>query len=314
MKYRGAIVILLVSLVLRNTYADSDLAQKFSPVLILTEDLFDRYRVIKPESVEIVTPQYADSIRVEVHDLQGRSLNVSGWESFDNWDPPAIHPNVNFSENKFAFLFYPRRHGLPLHYVGKPLVNGQRYAYGTYLISPNFNYPGNTPPKWNKAYFGEGDMAGNPYMGHNFDNTCYVHISQRNGWEGYDGTVTVIQYFFFYPYNEWWNNHEGDWQRVNVVVSSRTAAAAVMAVADSVQKSAITDSAQVDSGGAVAGLAEKEVKSRSDKNLLWVDREPYVRIPLKICFGALTSVVGAAVALQEGWIGKPDSPDPFWVF
>ena len=36
----------------------------------------------------------------------------------------------------------------------------------------------------------------------------------------YDETLTVIQYFYFYPYNDWWNKHEGDWQKINVVVSS----------------------------------------------------------------------------------------------
>ena len=34
------------------------------------------------------------------------------------------------------------------------------------------------------------------------------------------GSVVVIQYHYFYPYNDWWNNHEGDWQRIDVVVSS----------------------------------------------------------------------------------------------
>ncbi len=31
---------------------------------------------------------------------------------------------------------------------------------------------------------------------------------------------------YFYPYNDWWNNHEGDWQGIDVVVSSRSPATA----------------------------------------------------------------------------------------
>ena len=44
--------------------------------------------------------------------------------------------------------------------------------------------------------------------------------------EAYTDSITVIQYFYFYPYNRWWNNHEGDWQRIHVVVSSRNSATA----------------------------------------------------------------------------------------
>ena len=32
----------------------------------------------------------------------------------------------------------------------------------------------------------------------------------------------------FYPYNHWWNNHEGDWQYIDVVVSSSNPDTAVL--------------------------------------------------------------------------------------
>ena len=44
--------------------------------------------------------------------------------------------------------------------------------------------------------------------------------------KAYTDSITVIQYFYFYPYNHFWNRHEGDWPRVNVVVSSRDPATA----------------------------------------------------------------------------------------
>ncbi len=81
-----------------------------------------------------------------------------------------------------------------------------------------FNYPGTTASEWNEAYF---DQEGE-YYGENFANTAYVRFYQRSI-ESYGGSypsLTVIQYIYFYPYNDWWNNHEGDWQRVYVVVSS----------------------------------------------------------------------------------------------
>ncbi len=35
------------------------------------------------------------------------------------------------------------------------------------------------------------------------------------------GDIPVIQYLYFYPYNHWWNRHEGDWQRIHVIVNTR---------------------------------------------------------------------------------------------
>ena len=47
-----------------------------------------------------------------------------------------------------------------------------------------------------------------------------MHIYKTDH-EAYTDSITVIQYFYFYPYNHFWNRHEGDWPRVHVVVSSR---------------------------------------------------------------------------------------------
>ena len=57
---------------------------------------------------------------------------------------------------------------------------------------------------------------------HELPNTAYVHIYKRvvNQYEATYDSVTVIQYKYFYPYNHWWNSHEGDWQGIDVVVSS----------------------------------------------------------------------------------------------
>ncbi len=84
------------------------------------------------------------------------------------------------------------------------------------------DYPGTGTASWNQTYFGLGDKHDHPQRGSQFPNTAYVHTYTRtisNYEEQYD-PVTVIQYHYFYPYNDWWNNHEGDWQRIDVVVSS----------------------------------------------------------------------------------------------
>jgi hypothetical protein len=44
--------------------------------------------------------------------------------------------------------------------------------------------------------------------------TQYVHFFWFNREKG----LLAIQYWFYYPYNEWINHHEGDWERINVVL------------------------------------------------------------------------------------------------
>ena len=105
---------------------------------------------------------------------------------------------VNFPQNKFAFW-----------------VNGFKYTGdppgdppdSTYSVHAYFDYPGETATVWNDTYFGEGDEDDNKYMGNKFPNTAYVHIYERTiiAYQAQHDPVTVIQYFYFYPYNDWWN-------------------------------------------------------------------------------------------------------------
>jgi hypothetical protein len=51
-----------------------------------------------------------------------------------------------------------------------------------------------------------------------FPPTQYAHLFWLNRAEGLLG----IQYWFFYPFNEWINRHEGDWEHVNVILQGPT--------------------------------------------------------------------------------------------
>lgn len=44
--------------------------------------------------------------------------------------------------------------------------------------------------------------------------TTYAHLYK-------DGNYTVIQYWFFYPFNACSNRHEGDWEHINVILNSQ---------------------------------------------------------------------------------------------
>jgi hypothetical protein len=57
--------------------------------------------------------------------------------------------------------------------------------------------------------------------------TQYVHAFWWNRDEG----LLALQYWFYYPFNEWVNHHEGDWERIQVIVKgpSRISAGASFA-------------------------------------------------------------------------------------
>ena len=210
------------------TSNDELLAKKFSPILILTEDTSGKYGeipVIKPEPISIMSaPQSADSIRFQLYNRLGQQVRgVFDWRSLANWSPSPVSPNVDFSQNRFAFLGF-----LGDEYTGKPSLEGTTYAYGQYTLIPYFDYPGKGTKGWNAAYFGENGKGPRAGENKNFPNTSYVHIYERtiDKYKAKYDPIIVIQYKYFYPYNDWWNNHEGDWQGIDVVVSSRDPATA----------------------------------------------------------------------------------------
>ena len=247
-----AAITLFAMLMVGRAEADSDrdlrLAKMFSPILILTEETNTRYdetvpiRVIKPEPVSIVGATNISYMWFDIRGVgQGNYLDPEYFNTNDlllNQDllskqfyGPTSPNRFNFDQNKFAFL-----KGLnPFNFIvlygsenmpsddvnypdGKPYIIDKAY----------FDYPGETASEWNNTYFGTGTQVEYPislsnYRGENHPNTAYVHIYDRTIDEYSDtyDSVTVIQYKYFYPYNDWWNNHEGDWQGIDVVVSSR---------------------------------------------------------------------------------------------
>lgn len=85
-----------------------------------------------------------------------------------------------------------------------------------------WNFPGFDPKSWKAEY--EDPITGKlPSKYHGFAKT-YVHpfieevATHREGPLGYE---LVLQYWFFYPTNDGANNHEGDWEHVNIVVAPR---------------------------------------------------------------------------------------------
>ena len=196
-----------------------ELAKLFSPILILTEHPSrENRRVIFPEPVEIMGAESVSNLWFHFtdeasHGLLDLDLSYQNLSTSERNDLIAFYqrqyPDINFSQNKFASI---------------PEVltfNAAQSIKGTSVegVKAHFEYPGvredndeGTSKNWYQYYF----SSTHPKRGAapEFSHTAYVHIFDKG-----DGNV-VIQYYYFYPFNDWQNNHEGDWPHINVIVNS----------------------------------------------------------------------------------------------
>ena len=179
-----------------------ELAEKFSPILILTEhpSREDR-KVIFPEPVEIMGATYVDSLWFQFTTdnsklgLAFRALSLSNRDDLIN-AYQSQYPDINFSQNKFA--------SLPENLVLDPPIIIESLGTSYDGVKAHFNYPGihedddeGSHNNWYHYY----ESATHPKRGNNteFPNTAYVHIFDKD-----DGNV-VMQYYYFYPFNDWQN-------------------------------------------------------------------------------------------------------------
>jgi len=85
-----------------------------------------------------------------------------------------------------------------------------------------FDFPGEAPASWNREF--EGSVHGaiaRRYVGYakTFVHP-FVHDLPGGSIEAARHEL-ILQYWFFYPYNDAGNTHEGDWEHINVVVTPR---------------------------------------------------------------------------------------------
>ncbi len=197
---------------------DEALAKKFAPILVLTENPTVPGRIIvNPEPVEIVGADSVSNVWIEARNLVNQRIKRAPLS--DSWNPSLPHdamqtafPEVDFSQNQFAFLS-------PKSSFYNGILPGFDSSFNNIILRPlYFNYPGNDRESWNNAYLGHSKNGA--YAGHRFRNTVYARVFDRPNPSDGNGAV-VIKYFSFYPFNDWENNHEGDWQKINVIVTSR---------------------------------------------------------------------------------------------
>ncbi len=91
---------------------------------------------------------------------------------------------------------------------------GQRFERVLWI-----DYPGRSESDWKEIYV---DRVSGKLPRRFHDRVrAYVHpfVHETGGFPGDTGYELVLQYWFFYPWNDGGNNHVGDWEHMNVVVS-----------------------------------------------------------------------------------------------
>ena len=217
-----------------------ELAEKFSPILILTEHpTIESRKVIFPEPVAIMGAESVSNlwfavfgsagdifldrpyhiIKEKFYDAHGVVVDTSALQRAYNYhNYKRRYPEINFSRNEFA--------SIPEALLAPSLLTTAEVKE----VKAHFEYPGDRsgygPDGWDGYYFSPSHSA----AGANFPNTAYVHFFEPLS-EGIPGNV-AIRYHYFWPYNDFQNLHEGDWQTVSVTVTSHDPDSAKLSAVD----------------------------------------------------------------------------------
>lgn len=173
------------------------LAEKFCATYILNSSS----DYIRPEPVQYMGVEKTD-LWFDLYNVGGQFVETYQITQQSSFDPPISdwHGWVA-GPGQFSFIDYDPAYDYP----GKPPGKSD---YG-YHLRFHWNYAGNCDSEscWSSNYQTERTE-------NNYRNTLYVHMFLYSNY-------VIIQYWTFYPYNDYINNHEGDWEHVNVWVNSQ---------------------------------------------------------------------------------------------
>ena len=193
-----------------------DLAVRFAPYLVLNSTMIpmdfrlfmEREEVfrlfIDKWNVSIDPPKLVGSEEIDWQTLS-RPTSEAGFRAVD----------VDISDRRLLSLLE----------TFDPFAPGAAYRSGA--VAPEgaehqvmfFDFPGASEETWKQEYVNQiSETLPQSYEGFA---KVFVHPfveSVRSSVTGHPGYAFVLQYWFFYPYNDGGNNHEGDWEHINVFV------------------------------------------------------------------------------------------------
>jgi hypothetical protein len=139
-------------------------------------------------------------------DINGDLWMIRDWGPYDPEDPKPMEQV--FEEIRPDWNRYP--HGVKNIYEGpggpEVVTHYWRLCFGVQGPGGKDIKTGYWYNQWETIQRPD-PPEGNPYR----EPTVYVNIFGHHGYP-------VIQYWFFYPFNDWANLHEGDWEHINVKI------------------------------------------------------------------------------------------------
>ena len=199
-----------------------ELAQKFAPQFYChrEQDSTD----ISPEPFKIMGGAYNTDVHITVYNYLGQVIdgleNVSctncrvefydpyeaKWDTILSWAGTEHDYHESFQGDQ-----YPFNNQWSLWRVWNSAhttveESGNFSLSNTYYREYNFSWPGSSASEWESNY--------DPYR---FENTTYKHTIYATLFK--EGCQYAIQYWFFYPFNDWVNDHEGDIEHINVAIT-----------------------------------------------------------------------------------------------
>jgi hypothetical protein len=180
-------------------------AVKFCPALVL--EAGDNH--VSPEPVEIMGPIWAAKFVYTSGEFVGEletAIAEHDYSQYDSWNDMRT-VNMGYTAGDygcgFADILTSFWHW---DYAGTGGTN--LHTCGEYLSGASYDQPAG----WHDAYE-NGRPSKGLAPGGDYPHTTYVHLFKRDG-------EYVLQYWFFYPFNDWVSDHEGDWEHINVIVTS----------------------------------------------------------------------------------------------
>jgi hypothetical protein len=211
-----------------NGFADEReqfLIERFCPSLVLEAN----DQGVCPEPVEIVTNHMWASLyggwevgdHVYMGEVRDPSMDGANYSNIDNEHHGTFNPWRSYSNTLNCGEAHPVQYQL-YHFD----FGGRGQWCGEESRDHNDQPTEQTGDDWYTVY-----KNGNEWTepGSAFPNTVYAHpFTYQDATDG--GLTHVIQYWFFYPFDDWVNNHEGDWEHINVVITGDATTAQVKRV------------------------------------------------------------------------------------
>lgn len=193
-----------------------DLAVRFAPYLKLNSTMIPMdFRLFMEQ--EKVFPLFIDKWDVSIYPPKLVGSEDIDWRSLSRPTSQAgcRAAGANISDRRLLSLLE----------AFDPFAPGTAYRSGA--VTPQgaehqvmfFDFPGDSEETWKQEYVNQISEA----LPQSYEDFAKVFVhpfleSVRSSVTGHLAYEFVLQYWFFYPYNDGFNNHEGDWEHINVFI------------------------------------------------------------------------------------------------